>query len=144
MEDYQFPSHYSHQSRLTDHDPFVHGSPPLNSYSKVGVSNHSIPRWTKLKLHAQMSDHGGSHQLYSSPITMDPMPILLYPGASPAPSHYSDPSQYTFDNLRISPTLDNSYLTVSPHYEVLPSNSSRPMNFGVRTMSIYPFYPFLT
>jgi hypothetical protein len=78
------------------------------------------------------SRHGGSHQVYASPVAMDPMPMLLYPGGSPAPPQYSNPNQYSYDNLRISPILDNNYLAVSPHYEVLPSNPSRPMDFGVR------------
>lgn len=151
MEHYQFPSHYHRQSRLADHDPFVHPSPPLDPYSKVGAPQSFDPSRMNLKLLAQMSDgmiasprHGGSHQIYASPITMDPMPMLLYPGASPTPPQYSGPNQYTYDNLRISPTLDNSYLAMSPHYEVLPSNPSRVMDFGVRTLFIHTFYPLLT
>ena len=76
-------------------------------------------------------------------MAMDPMPMLLYPGASPAPPQYSNPGQYPYDDLRISPALDSNYMTMS-HYEVLPSDSSRVMDFGVRTVSIYLFYLFLT
>lgn len=150
MEHYQFPSHYPHQSRLTGHDSFVHASPSLDPYSKVGAANYSILCRMKLKLHPQMSEemissprHGGSHQVYASPIAMDPMPMLLYPGASTTPPQYTNPNQYPYDNLRLSPTLENNYMTMSPHYEVLPSNSSRGMDFGVRILFIYPFYLFL-
>ena len=65
--------------------------------------------------------------------------MLLYPGASPTPQEYSNTSQYTYDNLRIPPTLDNNYISMSPHYEVLPSNPSRIMDFGVRIVFISPF-----
>jgi len=41
------------------------------------------------------------------------------------------------------PTMDNNYVSVSPHYEVFPSNLQsnppRAVNFGVRTAFIYPF-----
>ena len=152
MHNYQFPSQYPHQSRLADHDPFVHGSPPLDPYSKVGHSNHPILVVSCGKLNVQSwqmaeglissSRHGGAHQVYASPVAMDPMPMLLYPGASPAPPQYSNPGQYTYDNLRTSPILDNNYLTVSPHYEVFPSNSSRPMDFGVCIHSFTFFIRF--
>ena len=70
--------------------------------------------------------------------------MLLYPGASPVPPQYSTPNQYPYDDLRISPNLDNNYLAMSPHYEVLPSNSSRAMDFGVRIAFIYTFYQLFT
>ena len=48
MDPYQFPSHYPHQSRLADHDPFTHGSPALDQYPKVGASNYPniFTRWS--------------------------------------------------------------------------------------------------
>ena len=84
--------------------------------------------------------HGRSDQLYASPISVD-MPMVLYPGTPPTP-RYSNVSQYPYDNLRIPPAMDNNYIPMSPHYEVFPSNPSNPpraMNFGVRTVFIYPF-----
>ena len=87
--------------------------------------------------------HGRSDQVYASPMSMDTMTMPLYPGPSSAP-HYSNLNQYPFDNLRIPPALDNNYIPMSPHYEVLPSNSSRTINFGVRTVFIYPLCPLLT
>jgi len=147
MEPYQFPSHYPHQSRLADHDLFAH-----DQYPKVGVSNypHSSLAVGAQQSHAQTSEgvinpprHGRSDQVYASPMSMDTTPMFLYPGTSSTP-HCSNLSQYPYDNLRIPPTLDNNYIPISSHYEVFPSNSSRTMDFGVRTVSIYPFYPFLT
>jgi len=87
--------------------------------------------------------HGRSDQVYPPQMGMGTMPMLLYPGTSSA-QHYPNMSQYQYDNLRIPPGLDNNYMPMSPHYEVLPSNSSRTMDFGVRTVFIYPFYLFLT
>lgn len=85
--------------------------------------------------------NGRSDQLYVPPTSMDTMPMFLYPGASSA---YSSLGQYPYDNLRIPQTLDNNYMPISPHYEIHPSNSSRAMDFGVRTVFIYPFHPSLT
>ena len=85
--------------------------------------------------------HGRSDQVYASPMNMGTMPMLMYPGTSSAPP-YSNMGQYPYDNLRIPPTLDNNYVPVSPNYEILPSNSSRAMDFGVRTVFIYPFICF--
>jgi len=87
--------------------------------------------------------HGRSDQVFASPMGMDTMPMLLYSGTSPTP-HHTGLDQYPYDNMRISPTLDNNYIPMPPHYEVLPNNSSRAMDFGVRTVFIYPFYPLLT
>lgn len=84
--------------------------------------------------------NGRSDQLYASPMGMDTMPMFLYPGTS-SPSEYPNSGQYPYDNLRIPPTLDNNYIPISPHYEIHPTNSSRAMDFGVRTVLIYPFYP---
>ena len=152
MEPYQFPSHYPHQSRLADHNLFTHaGSPAHDQYPKVGapVIQASLPVGAQ-ESHVQMSEgaidpprHTRSDQVYASPMSMDTMPMFLYPGTSSTP-HSSNLSQYPYDNLRIPPTLDNNYISMSPHYEVLPSNSSRAMDFGVRTVFIYPFYPLLT
>ena len=147
MEPYQFPSHYPHQSRLADHDLFAH-----DQYPKVGVSNypHSSLAVGAQQSHAQTSEgvinpprHSRSDQVYASPMSMDTMPMLLYPGTSSTP-HCSNLSQYPYDNLRIPQTLDNNYIPISSHYEVFPSDSSRTVNFGVRTVFIYPFDPFLT
>jgi len=87
--------------------------------------------------------HGRSDQVYAPPMNMDTMPMLLYSGTSPTP-HHSGLGQYPYDDLRIPPALDNNYIPMSPHYEALQSNSSPVMDFGVRTLSIYPFYPPLT
>jgi hypothetical protein len=77
--------------------------------------------------HAQMPEgainpprHGRSDQLYASPMSMDTMPMFLYPG-TPSTPQCSNLSQYPYDNLRIPPTLDNNYLSMSPHYEVHPA-----------------------
>lgn len=150
MEPYQFPPHYPHQSRLADHDPFAHGSPVLDQYPKVGCLQLSDLRRLELMSHAQMSEgainplrHARSDQVYASPMSVDATPMLLYPGTSSV-SHYSNLNQYPYDTLRVPPTLDSNYISISPHYEVLPSNLSRAVDFGVRTVLIYPFYPLST
>lgn len=151
MEPYQFPSQYPHQSRLADHDLFAHGGPAHDQYPKVGdpIIQPSLAVGAQ-ESHAQMSEgainpphHSRSDQVYASSMTMDTTPMFLYPGTSSAP-HCSNLGQYPYDNLRIPPTLDNNYISMSPHYEVLPSNSSRRMDFGVRTVFIYPLYPLIT
>lgn len=148
MEPYQFPSHYPHQSRLAEHDPFTQASPALDQYPKVGSPQLPNLRGLELRSHVQMSTgtvnpprHGRSDQVYASPMSMGTMPMLMYPGTSSTPQ-YSNMSQYPYDNLRIPPTLDNNYVPMSPHYEVLPSNTPRAMEFGVRTVLIYPFVGF--
>lgn len=107
------------------------------------------PGWLELKLSIQMSEglvnsprHGRSDQLYASPISLDTMPMLLYTGLSSAPQQYSNLTQYSYDNLRVSPTLDNNFIPMSPHYEVLQSASPRTMDFGVREVFTHPFRPF--
>jgi len=118
MEPYPFPSHYPHQSRLVDHGPFTHASPALDEYPKMSQGAMNPPR------------HGRSDQVYASSMGMDTMPMLLYPGTPPTP-HYQNLGQYPYDNLRVSPSMDSNYMPVSPHYEVIPSNSSRAVDFGV-------------
>ena len=97
----------------------------------------SNPRGLELSPRTQMPmgapRHGRSGQVYASPMSMDTMPMVLYPGTPPTPQYYP------YDNLRIPPSMDNNYI---PHYEVLPTNSSPTMNFGVRIVSICPFIPF--
>lgn len=66
------------------------------------------------------------------------MPMLLFPGTSPTPPQYSTLNQYPYDNLRISPTLDTNYIPMSPHYEVIPSDPSRAMSFGVNPQLVRP------
>jgi len=77
-------------------------------------------------------------------MSMD-MSMVMYPG-TPTTPHYPNLSQYPYDNLRMPPTIDHNYVSVSPHYEVfpsnLPSNPPRAVNFGVRTVFIYPFIHF--
>lgn len=123
MENYQFPPQYSHQ-RLAEH--FTHGGTPLDPYSKMPEGVIHSPR------------HGRSDQVYPSPLTMDAMPMLLYPDVSSTPQQYSSPVQYSYDNFRVSPTLGDNYMSMSPHYEVLPSNPSRGMDFGVDPHIVRP------
>ena len=84
----------------------------------------------------QMSDGviGLPDQLYASPIAMDTMSMFMYPSVSPAPPQYSGLSQYPYDNMRIPQSLESNYVPISPHYEVLQTNSSRAMDFGVRVL----------
>jgi hypothetical protein len=83
----------------------MHASPAFDQYSKVGCLQPSDPRPLELRPHPQMSDgamnllrNGRSNQLYISPMSMDTMPMFLYPGASTA-SDYSSPGQHPYDNL---------------------------------------------
>ncbi|KAF9644046.1 hypothetical protein BDM02DRAFT_3122524 [Thelephora ganbajun] len=115
MDPYQFSSHYPQQSRLTD---FPHDSPALDQYPKMTEGTINLQR------------HGRSDQVYASPMAVDTMPLLIYPG-TPSTPQYSNLNQYPYDNLRTPPTLDNNYIPMSPHYEVLSSNSSRAVDFGV-------------